>query len=438
VATGRKGDSTASSDGPFESLGLRPSLLTSLERAGFTAPLEVQSLCIPKILARQALVAVAETGSGKTLAYGLPVMQLVKEREERAGRNEDERAPRALILTPTRELADQVTRVLKSFAHETRMRIRSLAGGVDRARQRRDLGGGCEILVATPGRLKRFMEQGRVSLAKVSQMVLDEADVLLEMGFLKEIEEIIGAAPAACQKLMFTATLPAAIEKVVAARFDGAEVLRTRAAHKPVDALEVKQVQVSPKRKLDELLSCLQRARPDDKVLVFANTKDRCARVAEGLAKLGEGLCVLHAGLEGADRRAQLKRFRSDRGRVLVSTDLAARGLDIAEITWVINYDMPRVPAHYLHRVGRTARVGRRGRVTDFVTPADGEMIETLRQRRVRKAPFELRESPGQVRGRSPDAGGPRRGPGGRRGGARGQDDRRAGGSSPRSRGRRG
>lgn len=427
----------------FKELGLRESLLSSLAEHEFHTPLEIQERCIPLILAGKDIVGLAETGSGKTLAYGLPLLQRVKEHEDSYGMHTHAGAPIGLALAPTRELAEQVSKVLKSMAHATKVRVRSVMGGTKRAQSSKAIAGAFEILVCTPGRLLSLMEAKKIKLDFCSFLVLDEADQLFEMGFLKDLDSILEAMASQKQLLMFSATLPKAVRALIQERFAEAEVIQSRAVHKPVDSLQVRQIQVSHRYKFEELCQQLDRLR--GKGFVFTNSKGRCADVTAKLKELGqEQVACLHAGLERSERKDQLKSFR-EQGRVLVCTDLAARGLDIEDLNWIINYDMPQAPAQYLHRIGRTARTGRKGLVIDLVTPSDAAMIQKLRDRRVRKTQFQLDESPNQWssgpknkakkdssprqgHGRGPRKGpnkGPGRGPG--RGHSRGPSGRSSG-----------
>lgn len=394
----------------FADLGLRPALLEALEEQGFSAPLPIQSKAIPPLLAGRDLVAIAETGSGKTYAYGLPMIQRLKILEEEQGRWTERGRPRGLVITPTRELADQVSRALKKLAHKDRLRIRCLTGGGERKSHRQELAAPLDILVATGGRLLRFVEQGLVKLEAVRFLVLDEADQLFEMGFVQELERVLSLIAAERQLACFSATLPRGVRHLVKERFAEAEILQTGGAHKPVSSLSFHQVQLSSRQKFEELMGSLKRL--NGRGLVFVNSRARCKELAERLEKRAVVVCQLHADLERAERTRSLRRFREDDGLVMVCTELAARGLDIPEVNWIVNYDMPRAPALYLHRIGRTARAGRSGLVIDFVTDRDKELVEKLRRRRVSKGAFELDEPVSSYRGKR---GGP---PGEKRGNA--------------------
>lgn len=413
-------------DETWESLELRPSLLRSMRAQELQTPLEIQQKAIPLALGGRNLVAIAETGSGKTLAYGLPLMDRVKRYEEERGETDLRGSPLGLVMCPTRELADQVVRVLKDLAHETRLRVRGIYGGVPRARNRRDLEGALEILVSTPGRLERFCGEGMLNLSEVRWLVLDEADHLFEAGFQDELNTVLDRIHEDHRLWLFSATLPRQLERILGERFPDAETVRSRAAHKPVESVRTRQVQVSPKFKFEELIVALPGLR-GPKGLIFANTKDRCAELAKRLRGQLENIFELHAGLDAVDRRKQLKAFREAPEGALVCTDVAARGLDIPDVTWIVNYDMPPSAAPYLHRIGRTARIGRRGEVLDFITPRDRALMETLRDRKVRRSQFKLDETEGEVRRRMRGEGGRGSGGGGRKGG-RGRRDQGPGG----------
>lgn len=379
----------------FHELGLQEALCAGLAEQSITEPLEVQRLAIPLLLRGENLVAIAETGSGKTLAYALPLFQRLREIEASEGACQWASAPRGLIMTPTRELSAQVFGVLKGLSHAARLRVRQLMGGTERSKNRRDLSGAFDILVATPGRLQKFIEARQLSLSDLRLLVLDEADQLFAMGFLQELEAVLAAIPQTPQLALTSATLPSTVKTIIQGRFEKVEIVQSRAAHKPVASLRREQIQVSPKFKREELIRVLGELQ--GRGYIFCNSKARCDELADHLAGLGFAVARLHSELTGPERSKEFERFRSGEARLLVGTDLAARGLDVMDASFIINFDMPKEASQYLHRTGRVGRLGQRGQAIDLVSHFDQALVEALRVQRVRKSPFELKEAPGKA-----------------------------------------
>jgi len=314
------------------------------------------------LLAGKDLLGVAQTGTGKTAAFALPILQqLAAARHERAGRG----AARALILAPTRELAIQIGDALRTYGRHLGLRHTVVVGGVPQRAQVRALSRGIDILVATPGRLLDLVNQGHVRLKSASFLVLDEADRMLDMGFIRDVRKIIAALPRERQSLLFSATMPANVASLAA------EILRDPArieiSPKTVTVDKVEQhiyfVDAARKR---SLLAELLRDPALARVIVFTRTKHRANKVSEQLSKIGISTEALHGNKTQGARQRALARFRSGNARVLVATDIAARGIDVDGITHVINFELPNEPESYVHRIGRTARAGAAGIALSF------------------------------------------------------------------------
>lgn len=367
----------------FADFDLLPSLQASLTAQGLVAPTEIQAGILPLLLAGRSAVGVAETGSGKTLAYALPILHLVKTLEAGGSPVDVAARPRAVVLVPTRELGEQVTRVMKSFTHDTRVRIRGVLGGTTMAVARRGLAGPFEILVATPGRLIQLLDREEIALDDVRVLVMDEADVLLDMGFLPAVSRVVEACRPSRQLALFSATVPPAVEALVARLLSDAPIVRTRGHHQVVASLVTVDRAVDDGRRFPVLLDVL-REETEGGTILFANTREQCDAVAAQLAEAGHPNVVYRGEMDKVERRANLHRFRDGEVRLLIATDLGSRGLDIEHVGRVINYHLPRTKENYLHRVGRTARAGRTGVVVNFVTPRDQALMARIGPKRKR------------------------------------------------------
>jgi len=315
----------------FSSLQLAPAILKAVEELGFKEPTPIQAQAIPVALTGKDLIGSAQTGTGKTAAFALPILQHL----EKPGRL------RALILEPTRELADQVAEALKRFSKHTGLRVGLIYGGVGYGGQREQIQRGIDIMVATPGRLLDFMDQGEIHLAHLTHLVLDEVDRMLDMGFLPDVKKIVGFCPSKRQTLFFSATVPPEIERLTS------WVLR-------------EPVTIEADQKHELLLALLEKTHYQS-VIVFCRTKMGADRVAASLTHLPHPVGVMHSDRSQGERNEALAGFRSGKYPVLVATDIAARGLDIAGVTHVINYDVPQHPEDYVHRIGRTGRAAQEG-----------------------------------------------------------------------------
>jgi ATP-dependent RNA helicase RhlE len=366
----------------FSKLGLTPSLCLPLARLGYEHPTPIQARAIPAVLTGTDLFARAQTGTGKTAAFGLPMIERIVARRG-GGRP---RLPRGLVLVPTRELAAQVHRSLSTYGAPAQLRITALFGGVGMGAQIQALRHGTEIIVATPGRLIDHLQRRTVDLSAIEILTLDEADRMLDLGFLPALRRVIASLPRSRQTLLFSATLSEAIVRLAAeftrnpARVDvsdGQAVAPTVTHHLHTVAVDQKRA----------MLTHVLTQEAAGQVLVFCKTKRGSDRVGEHLERAGIKTAVIHGNKSQGARTRALGDFKAGRVNVLVATDIAARGLDIAQLPLVINYDLPLVAEDYIHRVGRTGRAGRSGRAVSLVSPSDSHLLRDIQ--RLLPAPLE-------------------------------------------------
>ncbi len=336
----------------FDELPLAPSLRRGVAEMGYHEPTPIQSGTIPTAVEGRDLIGTAQTGTGKTAAFLLPILERLLDRPP--GRIY------ALVLTPTRELALQAEGFLKKLGRHTRLRGAAVYGGVGMADQERALRGGAEIIVATPGRLLDHMDRGYVHFDALSILVLDEADRMLDMGFLPDVRRILNRVPRRRQTMLFSATMPPEIVRLSQEFLHDPHMIRVDEPTVAAVGVSHRAVPVEPDRKTAALIEELRRPGMSS-VLVFTRTKHRADRVARQLAQAGISVAVIHGNRSQAQRVRSLEGFRSGRFRVLVATDIAARGVDVEGVTDVVNYDVPHEPDTYVHRVGRTARAQRHG-----------------------------------------------------------------------------
>lgn len=361
----------------FTDLTLLPTLQASLAEHGLVTLTEIQRRALPAMLAGRSVVGVAETGSGKTLAYALPILHGLKSLEDAGDRIVDVARPRAVVIVPTRELGEQVSKVFKPFTHTTRLRVRTVLGGTDIDVAKKNIAGAFEVLVATPGRLVKLLNRGLVRFDDVRVLVFDEADQMLDQGFLPDATHIIGACPPARQMALFSATVSPPVQSLMTRLFAGAEVIRSEGSHKVVATLKTINRDVV----LGQRVPLLEKVLAETVVggtILFANTREQCDTLALELTKLGRRCVVYRGEMDKVERRANLKEFRDGKVDLLVSTDLASRGLDLEHVGRVINYHLPKEMENYIHRVGRTARAGRSGVVVNFVTERDRDLIALI------------------------------------------------------------
>ncbi len=353
----------------FEQLGLPPSLLRGVHDLKFTEPTPIQVLAIPPGLEGRDVLASAETGSGKSAAFGLPLLTALL--------NQPRGKTRALILAPTRELTDQIAKHLTALAKHTKIRIAAVYGGVGFAPQVDAFKRGADIIVATPGRLQDHMTRGTAHLDDVTMLVLDEADRMLDMGFLPAVQRILRRLPAQRQTFFFSATLPAAISALVREMLRDPVRVELARAPAPVETLR-QTLYAVPQEKKTELLVELLKGNSIYSAITFTRTKARANRLAAALQKNRITTDLLHGDRSQSQRTQALENFKRGKYRVLVATDLAARGIDIAELGHVINFDVPGLAEEYLHRVGRTARAKAAGDAITFVSSEEEPLIRSI------------------------------------------------------------
>ncbi|VAX25730.1 ATP-dependent RNA helicase RhlE [hydrothermal vent metagenome] len=344
----------------FDQLGLIEPLLRALRQEGYEKPTPIQTSAIPEILAGRDLLGLAQTGTGKTAAFALPTLQRLIKGDKRTPR-----APSALILTPTRELAAQIGQSFATYGRHLRLKHTVVYGGVPQGRQARALASGVDILVATPGRLLDLMEQRLVSLDKIRILTLDEADRMLDMGFIHDIKKLVAAMPSKRQFLFFSATMPSAVKRLASNFLTDPATVSVSPPSFTAERIEQKVMFVDRSDK-DALLRELLKDEAIYRVLVFTRTKHRANRVSDKLNKLKVSAEAIHGNKSQGARQRALKNFISGRTRVLVATDIAARGIDVDGITHVINFELPNEPESYVHRIGRTARAGASGAAISF------------------------------------------------------------------------
>lgn len=355
----------------FSDFEIDPRCLSVLDTQGIEEPTPVQEQSIPLVLGGKDLVATAQTGTGKTLGYVLPV--LTRLGEEKNIRN------RLLVLVPTRELAVQVDEVVQPFAKAMHLKCALIYGGVGYGGQRAALKQGSDVIVATPGRLLDHMGQGAINFNTLEVLILDEADRMLDMGFLPDIKRIIAKMPKKRQTLMFSATFAPELGRLSASMLHEPERVTAGALAQPVET--VRQL-LYPVRQEDKLKLLLEIMDEEDMkaTIIFLRTKSRTDRVGRALKKKGFNAAVIHGDLNQNMRQQALEGFRSGKYDILVATDVAARGLDIDDVTHVVNYDIPLNSDDYVHRVGRTARAQREGDAITFVTPTEHSALASIEQ----------------------------------------------------------
>jgi ATP-dependent RNA helicase DeaD len=354
--------------GSFEALRLSPQTLEAIRSLGWKSPTPVQVRAIPLMLAGRDVAVQAQTGSGKTAAYGVPLVEGVSAQRVRE--------PQALVLVPTRELALQVTDHLRALGRTRRLRVACAYGGASVASQLESLGRGAHVVVATPGRLLDFLGRGAVRLGSARTVVLDEADRMLDMGFLPDVERILKATPGERQTALFSATLPAEITGLVRRTLRDPVWVRIEGPAPTVEGVRQFYVEVAEQDKVRALRTLL-RTEPVQSALVFRRTQRAAQRLADVLAR-EHPAAALHGGMRQGARLAALRAFASGRTPVLVVTNVAARGLDLPTVSHVMNFDMPEDVETYVHRVGRTARAGQTGTAITLVGQYDMEMFDRL------------------------------------------------------------
>lgn len=355
----------------FADLGLSKELLQAVAELGYENPTPVQAAAIPSVLMMRDLIAVAQTGTGKTASFVLPMIDILAHGRCRA------RMPRSLILEPTRELAAQVAENFEKYGKYHKLSMSLLIGGVPMAEQQAALEKGVDVLIATPGRLLDLFERGKILLSSCEMLVIDEADRMLDMGFIPDIETICTKLPTSRQTLLFSATMPPAIKKL-ADRFlsnpKQIEISRPATANTLIDQ---QLIEVSPRTKKKKLCDLLW-AEKDHTAIIFCNRKTTVRQLAKTLEQQGFSVGQIHGDMSQPERGSELDRFKKGQISVLVASDIAARGLDVKGISHVFNFDVPTHPDDYIHRIGRTGRGGASGKAVTFVAPADEDAITAI------------------------------------------------------------
>ncbi len=372
----------------FASLGIVEPLQRVLEAEAYTIPTPIQQKAIPLLLAGRDLLGIAQTGTGKTAAFGLPLLQKLAADKAPAGG----RGTRALILAPTRELAIQIDQSLKTYGRNFRLRQAVIFGGVSQNRQVAVMAQGVDILIATPGRLLDLIKQKHIRLDTVSTLIVDEADRMLDMGFIRDLRRIVSMLPKARQSMLFSATMPDDVVKLVGDMLKNPQRVEVAPQSTPVERVEQHVLFADAKQKR-QLLGHLLKDPAFKRVIVFTRTKHGANKVAEGLGKSGFVAEAIHGNKSQNARQRALQRFKDGDAPILVATDIAARGIDIDDITHVINFELPNEPESYVHRIGRTARAGARGVAISLV---DGSERNYLRQiERITRQPLKPMELAG-------------------------------------------
>ncbi len=352
----------------FSELGLSPPLLEALADVGYEAPSPIQAQAIPPLLEGRDMIGQAQTGSGKTAAFGLPMLQYVDPEESEV---------QGLVLTPTRELCIQVTQALRAYGRRKGVDVVAVFGGAPIRGQQAQLRAGGHVVVGTVGRVLDLISRHSLVLNACRFVVLDEADEMLDLGFLEDVERILALTPSSRQTALFSATMPAEIRRLADQYLYDPALVRVKAATLTVDTVEQFALEVQAREKTDALIEVLDAERPDQ-ALVFVRTKIRCDQLYRTLRDRRLNVRALHGDMTQGARDGVMISFKEGRTPLLVATDVAARGLDVTGISHVVNYDVPTSPDVYVHRIGRTARVGRSGRAITLYEPRQRREIEAI------------------------------------------------------------
>ena len=350
----------------FKELGLSEQIQTAIDELGFDEPTPIQEQAVPELLDGHDVIGQAQTGTGKTAAFGLPLLQYL---------DPESKELQAIVLTPTRELCIQVTQALRSYAEHMDIEVVAVFGGQPIAQQAPRLRAGAQVVVATVGRMKDLISRHIVVLTAVRFVVLDEADEMLDLGFIEDVEKILRTCPNGRQTALFSATIPAPVAKLAERYMYDPVMISITPKELTVDAIEQAYVEVAPRDKNERLKEILKAEEPEQ-AIIFCRTKIGCARLDKQLRDSGWRCKALHGDMSQGQRDGVMIQFKEHKLPFLVATDVAARGLDIEHVTHVINYDLPNNAEIYVHRIGRTGRVGRTGRSITFVTPAQMEDIQ--------------------------------------------------------------
>ncbi len=367
----------------FLGLGLSDKVTAAVADAGYTKPTDIQAQAIPHVLDKKDIIGIAQTGTGKTASFVLPMLTLLESGRARA------RMPRTLILEPTRELAAQVAENFEKYGKNHRLSMALLIGGVSFDDQNKKLDRGVDVLIATPGRMLDQFERGRILLSGVEILVIDEADRMLDMGFIPDIERICGLLPPRRQTLFFSATMPPEIERLTRRFLKDPVKIEVARQNSVVETIDQKLVRVpsSPEDKRAALRQLIRGEAGLTNAIIFCNRKREVATLARSLSRHGFDAGALHGDMDQKSRTETLDKFRAGNLKLLIASDVAARGLDIPAVSHVFNFDVPTHAEDYVHRIGRTGRAGRLGTSITLVAPADGKYLDAIERLIQRKIP---------------------------------------------------
>ena len=375
-------------DVTFASLGVAEPILRALSAENYTHPTPIQAKAIPALLSGRDLLGIAQTGTGKTAAFGIPLLQKLS-----IGHVPPQaKQAKALILAPTRELAVQIEESLRTYGHFLNLKMTVILGGVNQNTQVRNMSKGVDILVATPGRLLDLVQQRHINLGAVNSFIVDEADRMLDMGFIRDVRKLVAMLPRDRQSMLFSATMPDDIVKLTHDMLRTPERIEIAPQGKTADRITQK-LYIVPAPQKRQLLSALLKDLAMNRVIVFTRTKHGANKVAEHLSRTGEVAEAIHGNKSQNARQRALDMFKTGKARVLVATDIAARGIDIDDISHVVNFEMPNEPESYVHRIGRTARAGGEGIAISFCDSSErGYLrdIERLIRTKIEVVPHEL------------------------------------------------
>jgi ATP-dependent RNA helicase DeaD len=353
---------------PFKDLGLAPEIQLALDELGYEEPSPIQEKAIPELLGGHDVIGQAQTGTGKTAAFGLPLLQYVDPTVDEV---------QAIVLTPTRELCIQVTQALRAYAEHLDVEIVAVFGGAPIKSQQSQLRAGAHVVVATVGRMMDLMSRRSLVLTAARYVVLDEADEMLDLGFIEDVEKILRMCPSGRQTALFSATMPPPVKRLAESYMYDPTTIKITPKQLTVDAIAQAFVEVPANEKAARLVELLKVEEPEQ-AIIFCRTKIGASKLEKTLKDKGLDVKALHGDMSQGSRDGVMIAFKDHRVRLLVATDIAARGLDIEHVTHVINYDVPASSEVYVHRIGRTGRVGRTGRAITFVTPAQRDEIERI------------------------------------------------------------
>jgi len=358
----------------FTGLGLSTKVMDAVAASGYTKPTDIQAQAIPHVLQKKDIIGIAQTGTGKTASFVLPMLTLLESGRARA------RMPRTLILEPTRELAAQVHENFEKYGKNHKLNVALLIGGVSFEDQNKVLDRGADVLIATPGRMLDQFERGRILLTGVDILVIDEADRMLDMGFIPDIERICGLLPTRRQTLFFSATMPPEIQRLTSRFLRDPIKIEVARQNSTAETIEQRQVRVSnkPDEKRDALRRLIRGEENLKNAIIFCNRKRDVATLARSLERHGFSAAGLHGDMDQKSRMETLDSFKTDKLKLLIASDVAARGLDIPAVSHVFNFDVPTHAEDYVHRIGRTGRAGRSGVAITLVTPSDGKYMDAI------------------------------------------------------------